>query len=262
MENHKYDVALSFAGEDRPYVEETANLLKEAGVSVFYDGYERSDLWGKDLYAHLSNVYSEQSRFVVIFISECYERKLWASHERKSAQARAFRENEEYILPARFDDTEVPGIPGTIGFIDLRTLRPDALSKLIIEKVRNADYWKREAVEASEFSERVLLEAHRGAFLWRKDVTAIFENRIGETSDQYFLEVESRLTDINVLVKTEDEARPLIYLLATSHAHEVHELVWDIFEGIHPSFRAAIQRSLARGALGTVCYTPVKGSVE
>ena len=38
-----YDIAVSFAGENRPYVEEVANGLKAAGVSVFYDGFEKAD---------------------------------------------------------------------------------------------------------------------------------------------------------------------------------------------------------------------------
>ena len=36
----KYDVALSFAGEDREYVEAVAQGLKNAGISVFYDRFE------------------------------------------------------------------------------------------------------------------------------------------------------------------------------------------------------------------------------
>lgn len=103
-----YDVALSFAGEDRSYVEETAKILKRRGVRTFYDRYEVATLWGRDLYVHLDSVYRKQSRYTVMFISNHYANKLWANHERRSAQARAFQENREYILPARFDDTDIP----------------------------------------------------------------------------------------------------------------------------------------------------------
>jgi hypothetical protein len=48
-----------------------------------------------------------------VFISSHYARKLWTNHERKSAQARAFKERSEYLFPARFDDTDVPGILST-----------------------------------------------------------------------------------------------------------------------------------------------------
>jgi len=46
---YKYDIALSFAGEDREYVEQVAILLKRFGVKVFYDKFEESNLWGKNL---------------------------------------------------------------------------------------------------------------------------------------------------------------------------------------------------------------------
>ena len=38
---YKYDIALSFANEDREYVEKVAAILKENEVSVFYDMGER-----------------------------------------------------------------------------------------------------------------------------------------------------------------------------------------------------------------------------
>ncbi len=38
-ENAQYEVALSFAGEQREYVEEVARVLQNRGVSVFYDEF-------------------------------------------------------------------------------------------------------------------------------------------------------------------------------------------------------------------------------
>jgi hypothetical protein len=134
----KYDVALSFAGEDREYVDQVADDLRRSGVAVFYDRYEQTDLWGRDLYEHLSDVYQNRARYTVMFISRHYAEKLWTRHERKSAQARAFRESGEYILPARFDDTEVPGLASTVGYLDLRHLTPAQLSTSIREKLNDA----------------------------------------------------------------------------------------------------------------------------
>jgi hypothetical protein len=133
----KYEVALSFAGEDRQYVEKTADELKRRHVSCFYDGYELAAIWGKDLYAHLDEIYRHRSKYTVMFISKHYAQKLWTNHERKSAQARAFAESREYILPARFDDTEVPGLLPTVGFVDLRKLTPSELADLIVKKLRS-----------------------------------------------------------------------------------------------------------------------------
>ncbi|MEG2492469.1 MAG: hypothetical protein RSA67_08020, partial [Alistipes sp.] len=52
-----FDIALSFAGEDRSYVDQVANTLKLKGVSVFYDKFEEANLWGKNLYEYLSDIY-------------------------------------------------------------------------------------------------------------------------------------------------------------------------------------------------------------
>ena len=52
---YDYDVCLSFAGENRAYVEEVASDLFARGIRVFYDKYEEVELWGKDLYVHLDH---------------------------------------------------------------------------------------------------------------------------------------------------------------------------------------------------------------
>lgn len=129
-----YEIVLSFAGEDRGYVEEVARLLKERGVSCFYDRYEEVTLWGKDLAEHLDKVY-RSARYCVMFISKQYAEKVWTNHERKSALARAVQEKGEYILPARFDDTEVPGVRHTIGYVDLREKSPFQLADMILKKL-------------------------------------------------------------------------------------------------------------------------------
>lgn len=135
----EYDVVLSFAGENRAYVEEVAKHLKGAGIKVFYDAYEQVALWGKDLYAHLDEVYQRKARYCVMFISRAYRDKVWPNHERQSAQARAFEESKEYVLPARFDDTEIPGIRPTIGYVDLRSVTSKQLADLILKKLSHAE---------------------------------------------------------------------------------------------------------------------------
>jgi hypothetical protein len=133
--NYKYELAISFAGEDRQVVENIAHLLKERGISVFYDDYEKADLWGKDLYEYLADVYSTHARYCIMLISEHYSKKLWTNHERRNAQERAFKAHEEYILPVRLDDTAIPGVRDTIGYIDLRNTSVEDLVDLIEQKL-------------------------------------------------------------------------------------------------------------------------------
>jgi len=131
----EYDVCLSFAEEQRNYVEEVAAALKAKGVRVFFDDYEKSKLWGKDLYAHLDEVYQNLARYCILFASTDYARKIWTNHERRSAQARAVKAKGEYILPARFDDTPIPGLPDTVHYLDLRCLSASEVARLTAEKV-------------------------------------------------------------------------------------------------------------------------------
>ena len=129
-----HDFALSFAGEDRAYVEMVAEQLRSRGVSVFYDRYEQANLWGEDLYVHLTDVY-RRARFMLMFISVHYKDKIWANHERQAAQSRAIEGTRDYILPARFDDTEIPGVLPTTGYIDLRASSPVEVALLVCQKL-------------------------------------------------------------------------------------------------------------------------------
>lgn len=133
---YKYDIALSFAGEDRLYVDKIASRLLANGIKVFYDSFEEVDLWGQDLYVYLDDLYRKEARYCIMFLSKHYSKKLWTNHERKSAQARAFEQNEEYILPIKLDETEIPGIRPTTGYLDGRVKSIEEISSLIIKKLK------------------------------------------------------------------------------------------------------------------------------
>jgi hypothetical protein len=132
-----YDVCLSFAGEQRDYVELIATELKRAGLKVFYDADEdiAPHVWGRDLGEYLDYVYRKGSRFCLMFISEDYARKAWTTHERRSALARVLEEGGDYVLPARFDDTELPGLRPTTAYLDLRQIAPLTLVDFVLKKL-------------------------------------------------------------------------------------------------------------------------------
>jgi len=134
--NNEYDIAISFAGEDRAVAESIAGKLLKDRIKVFYDSYEKATLWGKDLYEHLNDVYKNKARYCLMIISHKYRDKQWTNHERKAAQARAFSQNKEYILPLKLDDTEIPGLNETIGYIDFRTSDSDEVVMLLKSKLK------------------------------------------------------------------------------------------------------------------------------
>ncbi len=121
---YTYEVALSFAGEDRPFAEAIAEGLREAKVKVFYDDFYAEVLWGQDLSVRLREVYHERSKYCIMIISAHYVEKMWPSFERQQAIERLIRQKEKaYVLPVRLDafTGEVPGLSGSIGYLSVNS---------------------------------------------------------------------------------------------------------------------------------------------
>lgn len=137
--NFEYEVALSFAGEQREYVKKVSEKLAKLGVKHFYDYNELTNLWGKNLTQYLDSVYLEKSMYFVPFISEEYIKKEWTMLELNSALERNMNEIrpdfQQYILPVRFDDTRVPGIVNSIAHIDARKYSANEIAYMIYEKI-------------------------------------------------------------------------------------------------------------------------------
>ena len=131
----RWDVALSFAGAQRDYVRQVAEALKARGVSCFYDADEQPALWGRFLAEELPAIYGEQAAAVVMFVSAEYAAREWTRVERRTALARAVRERREYVLPARFDDTPLPGLLSDMVAVDLRTRTPQQFAAMIADKL-------------------------------------------------------------------------------------------------------------------------------
>ena len=131
----RWDVALSFAGAQREYVEQVAAALKARGVRYFYDADEQVELWGRHLAEELHAVYAGQAALVVMFISAEYAAGDWTRVERRAALAWAVRERREYVLPARFDDTVLPGLLDDVVAVDLRRHAPERFADLVAAKL-------------------------------------------------------------------------------------------------------------------------------
>lgn len=135
-QKYLFDVAFSYAGEQRGLVKEIHDSLQTRGIKIFYDGGQITNLWGKDLYQYLSDIYQNKAQYCVVFLSRDYANKLWTKHELKAMQARAFKEAEEYILPIKLDDTEIAGLLPTVAYIKSEDYSVSEISDLIYDKIR------------------------------------------------------------------------------------------------------------------------------
>ncbi len=139
VEQFQYDVALSYASEQREYVTQVYHALVEMGIKTFYDMAEESTLWGKDLVAYLDSVFRIMARFCVVFVSREYVSKPWPRLEAQRALARAVSEKGEYILPVRFDRTPLPGLLVTVKYLNAEGHTPTQLAGMIQRKLMEAN---------------------------------------------------------------------------------------------------------------------------
>ncbi len=132
-----FDVAVSFAGTERDHAQRLSEIVRDAGFKVFYDNFYPEHLWGKDLVAFFDDIYRGKSRYCVIFVSKEYLKRIWTNLERRSAQAKALElKGGEYILPVFVDDSELPGMPKTVGHVRLGERSIEEIAALLIRKLQ------------------------------------------------------------------------------------------------------------------------------
>jgi hypothetical protein len=155
-DSFEYDVAVSFAGEQRAAAHAIAACLAAAGLRVFYDLYQEAELWGKDLYEHLADVYGKKARYCLMLVSKDYAAKLWTTHERRSAYARALRQSQEYILPVRFDETEIPGLSPNVAYVRFEDHNAEGICRLVVSKLQGASVAYETGTRAADVARRVV----------------------------------------------------------------------------------------------------------
>jgi len=103
-----YDLAFSFAGEHRDYVEQTKAECERLGLHVFYDRDKNNEWWGKNFIVEQRRVYGSQTRFFVPFISTEYFAKPIPADEFQSAMMTAVKQGDDYVLPVLIGEVQVP----------------------------------------------------------------------------------------------------------------------------------------------------------
>jgi TIR domain-containing protein len=131
---HKYDVAISFSRGQRNYARAVQHALFMRGINCFFDEVQQVQLWGQDLAERFDEVFRKDAQFCVACVSREWVDRVWPTHERRSALARAVQE-PGYLLPIRFDDAEVPGLSPSIAYLDGTEIEPDEMASLIARKL-------------------------------------------------------------------------------------------------------------------------------
>ena len=131
MPSYEYDVAISFAGEDRPFARELAAAMQARDLVVFFDENERADTWGRSLTTRLTEIYESKAQYCLMLISQHYVRNAYTNLEREAAQARRLYDRD-YILPVRLDDSEVPGLLATVACLMVPPETADSIARALV----------------------------------------------------------------------------------------------------------------------------------
>lgn len=103
---HRYDFALSFAGQQRSLAEALYNALIEHELEVFYDRNEQHRILAVNVEDYLLPIYQSEARFIVPLLSAEYPERVWARIESEAFKER-FGENT--VIPIWFSNAP----PGT-----------------------------------------------------------------------------------------------------------------------------------------------------
>lgn len=134
---YEFDFSISFAGPDRGIAEELAKKLAAKGLAVFYDGSFRSRLLGKKLGKEFEYIFGKGTRFFVPLVSQHYVERKWPQFEWAVALRETEKRASDFILPIRLDDALLFGLPGDVGYLDLRKNTTDEVMEILYQKRRS-----------------------------------------------------------------------------------------------------------------------------
>ena len=134
---HNFDVALSFPGELRKYVESVAiELEREIGPnSYFYDNNYKAQLARPSLDTLLQDIYKNRSRLIVVFLCAKYQEKEWCGIEFRAIREIINAREHERVMYIKMDDGDVEGVFRSDGYIDGNLHTPKEVAEFIRERV-------------------------------------------------------------------------------------------------------------------------------
>jgi hypothetical protein len=116
----RFDVALTFPGEQRPLVELIAGELSArlTRERVFYDRYYEAELARPNLDTYLRAIYHDESQLIVVFLCEDYEQKEWCHLEARAIRDLIKKRREDEVMFVRVGDGHVAGVFSVDGYVN------------------------------------------------------------------------------------------------------------------------------------------------
>lgn len=138
ISKHQFEVALSFPGEVRNYVEHVAQELERlvGPDRYFYDNNYVAQLARPSLDLLLQGIYKDRAKLIVVFLCEKYQEKEWCGIEFNAIRQIIFDRHHDRVMYIKMDDGVVEGIFKTDGYIDGRKRTPNEIAGFIKERIQ------------------------------------------------------------------------------------------------------------------------------
>ena len=134
----RFQIALSFPGEYRTFIRQVADCLSSTlgQQNVLYDNYYEAEFARPDLDTYLQALYHDQSELIAVFLCKQYEQKEWCGLEWRAIRDLLKRRQTASIMPFRFDNTEVPGLFSTDGYVWIAERSAQEVADLILARLQ------------------------------------------------------------------------------------------------------------------------------
>jgi hypothetical protein len=104
----EFEIAISFAGENRQLAQYITEQLESIDVSVFLDENYEANYLGKTWSKQFERIFLEDSTLVICLLDKFHKDKIWPTFERDCFKKRV---PIEEVIPIFLDDTVFVGIP-------------------------------------------------------------------------------------------------------------------------------------------------------
>lgn len=134
MSKYKYDIAFSLAGEQKEFAQKLKNFLAENGLNCWIYTEHEHELAGRTMPNQFLNIFTQDSKYCIPVVSKDYIRKRWTELEGKYILQR-WMSNEDFLIPLSLDNSIIPDLPTTVGYISLNNRSTKEIASLILKRV-------------------------------------------------------------------------------------------------------------------------------
>ena len=108
IKSKEFEIAISFAGENRQLAKYIAEQLESIDISVFLDEHYEANYLGKAWSKEFERIFVHDSKYVFCILDIHHQNKIWPTFERECFKKRV---SEGEVIPLFLDETVFVGIP-------------------------------------------------------------------------------------------------------------------------------------------------------